>query len=338
MGRNTLQKESLLYTKILGSLLGGIIGDAMGAPAEKKTYQQVEEEFGEIRDFSGVGTDDTIIKHILCDAIKASDGYVSADEWAAAFGRHPESYTRWFTPVRNMFCAVQAKLVLPVYAGMGNQQSSSSAMAITPMGLINACNPRQAALETYDVAGLIHGGTATFCRDAACAIAAAVAEAMKPEATVDSVLDASVRYLHPVSSAEMITCIGNAVALARKEGEYKAFRRVYYETSLRTLAPTVSDSRETVPCCLALIHLAGGDVRQGVIYAANFGRDADTIATMTGSILGALHGVQALGSDWVDKAMAGIPGQEELALMLAGITRRKSAAARQELARVDSLL
>ena len=72
-------------------------------------------------------------------------------------------------------------MVLPVNAGMGNMQSSSSAMSISPMGLINACNPRQAALETYDVAGLIHSGDTNFCRDAACAMAAAVAEAMKPK-------------------------------------------------------------------------------------------------------------------------------------------------------------
>ncbi len=69
-------------------------------------------------------------------------------------------------------------------------------MSISPMGIINACNPRQAALETFDVAGLIHAGDSTFCRDGACAMAAAVAEAMKPVATVDSILDASTAYLH----------------------------------------------------------------------------------------------------------------------------------------------
>lgn len=46
-------------------------------------------------------------------------------------------------------------------------------------------------MDCYDVAGLIHAGDTTFCRDAACAIAAAVAEAMKPEATVDSIIEAS---------------------------------------------------------------------------------------------------------------------------------------------------
>jgi len=56
---------------------------------------------------------------------------------------------------------------LPAYAGWGNMQSSSTAMAISPMGIINACNPRQAVLETLGVASFIHhGGNSGYCRDA----------------------------------------------------------------------------------------------------------------------------------------------------------------------------
>lgn len=36
--------ESRLFDKVLGCLLGGEIGDAMGAPAENKTYQQIIDE------------------------------------------------------------------------------------------------------------------------------------------------------------------------------------------------------------------------------------------------------------------------------------------------------
>ena len=61
-------------------------------------------------------------------------------------------------------------------------QSSSTAMAISPMGIINAGNPRQAVTETTDIASLIHNGPTGFCRDAACAIAAAVAAAFVPNA------------------------------------------------------------------------------------------------------------------------------------------------------------
>ena len=332
-----MKENGLLFKKTHGCLLGGLIGDAMGAPAEGKTYQEIAETFGEITDFEGAGTDDTIIKHILCEAILDNDGYVTADEFAVAFSNNRDKFRRWYTPVRNQFCLVEAKMVLPVYGGMGSQQSSSSAMSIAPMGLINACRPRQAALETFDVAGLIHGERATACRDGACAIAASVAEAMKHDATVESVLDASTRYLHKTSSQEMLGCISNALELAREKGEYKAFREAFYETSLRLAAPTASDSRETVPCTLALVYLSGGNVRQAILYAANFGRDADTIACMVGGICGAFQGVDGLGDDWVAKATATVQGQEELASKLAQIALRKAEAASQAATLLDQL-
>jgi hypothetical protein len=47
--------KARLEDRIYGCLLGGLIGDAMGAPAEGKTYQQIEERFGadSISDFEG---------------------------------------------------------------------------------------------------------------------------------------------------------------------------------------------------------------------------------------------------------------------------------------------
>jgi len=318
-------KQSALFDRIYGSLLGGIIGDAMGAPGEGKTWQQIEEAHGWVEDFEGVGTDDTVIKHILCEAIIAHDGEITADEFAAAFLNNKDKYRVWYIPVRNMFHKIESGLELPVYAGLGNMQSSSSAMSISPLGLINAGNPRQAALETYDVAGLIHAGCSTFCRDAACAIAAAVAEAMRPGATVDSVLSASTRYLHPRSSQVMLEAINTGLAMAREAGEYRSFRTTYYATRLRDI---ISDSRETVPCALSLFYLADGDARTAIIYGANFGRDADTIATMTGALAGAFRGVRALGEPWVRKVTAQLPDQENLALALANVAMHKAERAR----------
>ena len=166
------------------------------------------------------------------------------------------------------------------------------------MGIINACDPRQAAIETFDVAGLIHAGDSTFCRDAACSMAAAVAEAMKPDATVESVLEASTAYLHKTSSAVEIACIKEALEMAAELGSYEAFRQWFYENRLRSI---ISDSRETVPIVLALFALAKGDPTTAIIYGANFGRDADTIGTMVGALAGAFRGIHALKPEWVKK-------------------------------------
>lgn len=292
-------KNSKLFDKVYGSLLGGIIGDAMGAPTEDLTYDEIKEKFGYVNDFEGAGTDDSAIKLILCEAILKSDGYITADEFAEAFLNNKKAYyDLLFIPVKNMFHKIESKLELPVYAGLGNMQSSSSAMAIAPLGIINACSPRRAAMEAYDVAGLIHGGISTFCRDGACAIAAAVAQAMNPNADVESVIAAASAYLHRTSSAEMLENIEKVMEIARRTGEYEVFRKEFYETSLRDI---VSDSRETVPCVLALFYLADGDPVRAIEYGANLGRDADTIGTMVGAIAGAYKGIHGLKPEWVQK-------------------------------------
>lgn len=288
-----------LYSKIYGCLVGGLIGDAMGGPSELMDYPDVETEFGWIEDFEGSGTDDSAIKLILTRAILNNGGNITADEWAESFleigGNY---YPLFYVPVKNMLHKIESHLTLPVYAGMGNVQSSSSAMAIAPLGIVNACDPRRAAMEAYDVAGLIHAGEATFCRDGASAVAAAIAEAMKPEATPDSVVDAAVTYLHKTSSKLMIDLIQESLELVRGGMSYQEYRAWYYANRLQVIH---CDSRETVPAALTFFWLAKGDPCLAIPYSANFGRDADTIGTMVGAIAGAFRGIEGFRKDWVER-------------------------------------
>lgn len=175
------------------------------------------------------------------------------------------------------------------------------------MGIINAGDPRQAALETYDVASPIHHN---FCRDAACSMAASVAEALGLKASVESVLQAAVDYLPPESARVMREFIEATVALARDVGDYGVFRERYYA---ERLLPGIAmpDSRETVPVALSLFYLADGDPKQTILYGANFGRDADTIASMAGALAGALRGASALPESWVEKVKTESPRAHE---------------------------
>ena len=140
-----------LTDKIYGCLMGGLIGDAMGAPTEGMHYEKIIEEYGPdgVTDFEGVGTDDTAIRGQLIDAIYKSDGHPTVDHFAQSFIDFKDQNRHlWFIPVRNAFHKYEQGLELPAYAGWGNMQSSSTAMAISPMGIINACNPRQATVES----------------------------------------------------------------------------------------------------------------------------------------------------------------------------------------------
>ena len=83
---------------------------------------------------------------------------------------------------------------------------------------------------------------------------------------------------------------------------------------------------------VALFWLAEGDVERSVTYGANFGRDADTIASMAGAIAGALQGIDSIRSDWVDKALrVSARDQEELACALVSTALAKMARERAAL-------
>ena len=326
-----------LQSRIRGCLLGGLIGDAMGAPTEGKTYQQIAETFGEVTDFEGAGTDDTAIRLILIDAIFTSRGHPRVDDFADAFLRaEGVSYRLWWVPVKNMFHRLQAGLELPADVGWGNMHSSSSAMAIAPLGILNAANPRRAARETFELAGLIHGGPSGFSRDAACAMAAAVAAAFIPNATVTTVLDAATAFLLPTSAKEMRDEIASTLELAKHCGNYETFRSAFYERGLREIMP---DPRETVPVTLALFSLADGDPNRAIVMGANFGRDADTIATMVGGLAGALRGAEAVRPDWVQKAESGAGASYRSTVdRLVELLEERRDQARQYAATLDQLL
>ena len=105
------------------------------------------------------------------------------------------------------------------------------------------------------------------------------------------------------------------------------FRARYHAQFRRAIA---CDSRETVPATLALVRLARGEPALTLCYAANFGRDTDTIACMAGSIAGALAGATALPPVWLAKITRNAGrDQRELAQTLVEIGRRK---ARREIA------
>ena len=195
-------------------------------------------------------------------------------------------------------------------------------MGISPLGIVNAGDPAGAYREAFEAAGLIHHN---YCREAAAMMAAAVAAAISPEATVDRVVSDSVALLPPDENGVMRRSLSETLRVAREAGGYEEFRaRFYDELMLPRIA--IADSRETVPVTMALFTLAKGDPREAIIMGANFGRDADTIASMAGALTGAFAGAKALPAAWVEKvASGGGRDQESLARALCGRTRGNTA-------------
>jgi ADP-ribosylglycohydrolase len=303
----------------------GVIGDAMGTPTENLEPAEIEARFGWVESFEGDGTDDTIMRDLLAAALIRTGGFADADSWAEQWREQQDvifgsKVGRFFPSVLH----AAAKLrhgYLPRLIAEGTMPSSSSAMAIAPVGIVNAGNPRAAAAQAMEIASLIHVTNLAFCQDGAAAVAAAIAEALVAGSTVDAVLNASTSYIKPWSGGEMLSLIVAAQDLARAGLDYKTFRDRYHQKFRR---PIACDSRETVPAALAIVRLAKGDPGQAAIFGANFGRDADTIACIAAAICGALNGLSPSNAALVEKLPEDCrKAQAELASRLAAVTRTK---------------
>jgi ADP-ribosylglycohydrolase len=305
-------QSTVLYKKTLGCLLGGLIGDAMGSPTEGKNYEYIEENFGWVDDFSCDGTDDTVMKNLLSEALINTDGYATLDDWAKVWIERPDAFlgekrNKFFISVQHTFSKLARGSIIPRMAALGNMPSSSSAMCISPIGIVNACNPRQAALQAYNVASLIHIHDVAFCQDGAAAMAAAVAEAFKPDATVDSIVNAAIEAIIPISGGEILEFLKRVLDVARSRGDFRTFREEMYENKDKYFRP-----------------ITDGDFEKSISYGSNFGRDADTIASMAGAIAGAFCGVEIIKKDWLEKVnQYSSLNQEELAFKLVNTTLKK---------------
>src|SRR5260370_12433368 len=212
----------------------------MGTPAENLEPAQIEERFGCVESFEGDGTDDTIMRDLLAAALIRTRGFADADSWAeewreqrdAIFGSKVD---RFFPSV--LHAAAKLRFgYLPRLIAEGTMPSSSSAMAIAPVGIVNAGNPRAAAAQAMELASLIHVTNVAFCQDGAAAVAAAIAEALVGGSTVDAVLTASTSYIMPWSGGEMLSFIVAAQDLAQAGPDFKTFGKRYHRKFRQPIA------------------------------------------------------------------------------------------------------
>ncbi len=290
-GPSTLERHAL------ACLAFGVIGDAMGSPTELLEPEEIERRFGWVETFEGDGTDDTIMRDLLAAAMIKTGGYANADDWAAEWQEQHativgEKADRFFSSVLHANDKLRRGYP-PRMIAAGTMPSSTSAMSISPVGIVNAGHPRAAAAQAMEIASLLHVSDVGFCQDAAAAVAAATAAALSPGATLDGILQTAVDSIKPWSGAEMRRLIGDAQTLVREAADFKTFRAAYHRTFRRAIA---CDSRETVPAVLAIVRLADGDPWRAAVFGANFGRDADTIACMAAAICGALSGLDEAGA------------------------------------------
>jgi ADP-ribosylglycohydrolase len=347
--------NSLLYKKIAGSVYGGAIGDALGGPLEGKDDQFITSTYGgpittlvpydearggaaNLSAEAGTYTDDTRLKNLLCQAIIEKSGRVTAEDLASVWLREMNPQEFFVTEqIAYLKLVTRARLMEFPYAkeinpsitardfGRNTLPACDANMMISPIGLINACDPHQAALDAYEVSLLFQSG---YAASSCSVIAAAVAEAMRREATWQTVLNVARAH------ADAYTALFLSRVLDAAEGarDIQDFKQLFYDRHLVHFV----DPMEVVPAAFGIFVVCGGDFRKCVIEAANFGRDCDTIAGIVGSISGALHGVDAIAADWVETVRRANPAPD-LDEQVAGLYNALTQEVQKARERIDAL-
>jgi len=184
-----------------------------------------------------------------------------------------------------------------------------AAMYAAPVGIVNAADPEGAYREAVEIFAAHQW---SYGLEAAAVMAACVAEAFRPGATVESVvavaLDLAKEGTHDAIAATVAAARGcadwrQAIPILRDairpfDGSAEDGTRDR-GNGTDDWGPSRLKSIEEVPVALGFLVVAGGDFEQSVFGAANYGRDNDSIAGMAGAIAGALHGDGAIRPEWI---------------------------------------
>jgi ADP-ribosylglycohydrolase len=306
-----------LLDSVYGCLVGGAIGDALGAPIECWWWTDIRAKYGRLTEFvssedlrntyggkPGQVTDDTTLRQLMCLAIVRKGGRITPDDFAELWKQKLNPDRMWLNER-----IVLDKLRIgmnPWDTGRGTPPTGCASMCMAPIGIINAANPPQAYQDAFNIA-LINQDNEN--RDGAATLAAAVAAAFIPGITVSGLIDVMLRH----SSFVIRRSLELTLDLAYRSENVDAFCEKFYARMLDWTWPLPKEgpntwtkerffsasSIEIVPAVAGLLHLCKGNSNQSIIEGANFGRDCDTIGAILGNITGALQGASSIRPDWI---------------------------------------
>lgn len=307
--------------RIHGVLVGGAIGDALGAATELRTARQIRELFaGEVTSFrtpppdtfargrtAGTITDDFSQAHYLAQAIIARGGALDREtgRQAVLAWWADDRYQDFAGPTtRRAIARLSGEEVEePFFLYRGGEATNGAAMRIAPVGCVVGT-----VAEAVD--GAIAVSLATHDNHLAAAAAAVVAagvaagvNAAAPgggwadvvvEACLAAAPAAEARALeltYEVAGASVAARTELAVHLARSSADLaEATARI------ADLIGTGLKANEAVPAAVGIL-AAAPDAFSAIVAAANAGDDTDTVATIVGALAGAAAGDGAFPSE-----------------------------------------
>lgn len=380
--------ETQLYDKLLGTLVGSAIGDAMGAPTEMWPQDRIAREYGFVDSLdnmirtpspegtwdynltAGGTTDDTRWKVLLSNFFLANtplfyqsnkklpvafstflvdqyqnelDGLKQIDSFDPAPFEQQMLRVSWlqeWAMVAKPFASQDLTGYNDALSKFYGGEMVCAGLLYAPLlGAFYPESPRIAYQKGYELAIFDIG----YARDISALSAAMVAAAFNPEASKQSIINVlksedtekyfksrlvgriSYRiYLDALYIAETAKNTENEFLLAG-EGSISA-SKAGREKAFKLLA----EKNQDYPFHAGEIHLINLTAllvndfafRETMAFIVNYGRDNDTVAAVTGAILGAYYGFEALPTDLKTKVLS--TNKNKLGIDLEGIATKLS--------------
>lgn len=289
-----------LQRRARGALVGAAIGDAMGAPCEGRSAAAIRDLYGTLDGFvsdASVGTDDTDFTLFNAAILLAHGSGVSPAQVEAEWRDKLLAPGRPYRPggfsdvvsTRNLV----AGLHTPHSGAFGHQMwSDGVAMAIGSAGILAAGDPVLAADLAARLGGISNARDGIYTAQA---VAAAISVAMvgaDPDAMMDAALAA------PPADSWTRRALEHARAAAAAATNQATDVDAIAEALVLEFWPWADLATEAVPLAFAAFLVNNGRFAQAVPYGIRFGRDADTIGAIVGSLAGAYGGDDAIPAAW----------------------------------------
>jgi len=316
------------FERAAGALYGLAIGDALGMPTQMMTREEVVSVFGTLLvDFepapsdhpiaegmtAGRITDDTEQAMLLATQLIEGEGDVDVRRWADALIAWEEAMKAkgsldLLGPSTKRAIAALLDGGSPEEVG-SRGDTNGAAMRITPVGISVSTNNLDDLVSSVVMASRLTHNTSVALAGAS-AVAAAVSggvEGATMEEMIELACDAAVlgsRRGHWIAGADVAVRIRWAIQLVEglnAEGVVDLLP-ILVGTSLATW--------ESVPAAFAVASEFWREPWLACRVAASLGGDSDTIAAMTGAIVGSLRGCNV----FPEKARETVANENELNL------------------------
>jgi ADP-ribosylglycohydrolase/fructose-1,6-bisphosphatase/inositol monophosphatase family enzyme len=288
-----LSRDQAALRRAQGCLLGQLAGDALGSRVEFESAARIAARHPEgVRDLvdggtwdtlAGQPTDDSEMALMLARSITRQGGY----DPAAAL----DAYVHWYqsgpfdmggttsAALRPAAHSPQAeRLTVVAEVARHESQANGSLMRISPLGILGARRPAEAAAWARTDSGLTHPHP--VCREACAAFVVAIAAAIGGGAGPEAAWQAACAEAARGGEAAVI----EALAAART-GPPASFEvsQGWVKTALHN-------------AFYRLLHAPS--LEEGIIATVMAGGDTDTNGAIAGALLGAVHGRDAVPARW----------------------------------------